>query len=705
MSHDTLGTVLSDLERDHIETIFAPFENAHIGVACLDMSGHCVIANAHFCRILRSDLNSVIGASLAGICAKEHLDGTIQRIRSLFRGHIKSYHIKRELNRLDGSTLTATLSVSPVSHHGRNIAALIVMTEVMPEASSPQNELKKLSLAVKNSGSAVLLVDSLGVIEYCNPHFCSVSGYALDDLMGRHLSTLMPDADDPNLSDALWRSLLAGETWRGALQIHRKDNTKYWSYQSLSPILDETGSLTSIVMVSEDISSFKEQEQHMLQLAYFDPLTGLGNRRHFRDTLDNLIHLSDRCNSAVLLLDMDHFKQVNDTLGHDVGDDLLTCFAKRLLSCMPSSGSVYRLGGDEFTILLKDTSEDTVEALAQTIIDTIAQPIHIDQHEITITVSIGYAMINSDGKDSSAILKHADLAMYAAKRMGRNTFSHYLPTMDLAIKRAMTLEQDLRHALSRHQLELYYQPVVDMENGRIRSVEALCRWRHPTEGHIPPSEFIDNAETTGIIVPLGEWVIQQACITACQLRTLGLDIHVSVNISPKQLHHPQLFEHIQGALMDTQCRPEWITLELSEASVLEEDQPIQTLLNALKQLGIGLSIDDFGIGFSSLIHLKRKPLSSIKISRGFTQHLMKDDASHAITETMISMVRHLNMTPIAEGIETEEQRRFYLSRGCLLGQGYLYAPPLALSALMKALKHNKGVFRAEYAQDDAAKAG
>ena len=670
-----------------VHQVYAPFDDAQIGVACIDAQGFCLFSNRQFSIALGFQGESLVGEHLAKLCPPEHYEATEARLNALFNDQLGSYKLKRDLYRKSKEVFTAAVCVSAIrDENNQVIAAIIIMSDVAADTAH-ELEVKKLSYAVENSGSAVLITNAEGVIEYINPRFSEVTGYSPQELIDKKPSLLRSRHTPDHIYNNLWSCVLSGKQWRNTLLNRRKDGSEYWSFQSISPIYDQSGTLVNIVSVSDDISHIKEHEHQMEQLAYFDALTGLGNRRRFRDDLDNAIHKPSQQLSALLLLDLDHFKQINDTLGHDTGDELLMAIANRLRFCTNEASSVYRLGGDEFTVLVHtaDSTEDLVNLITEILL-LLGQPIHIGPHEIQATVSIGVTLIHTDGDDASGLLKNADLAMYEAKRSGRNTFAFFHPRMDLEAKRALSLELDLRHAIDHEALRLLYQPIIDLRTGHIVAAEALCRWHHPIEGEIEPSEFIEKAEETGLILPLGRWVIKQAGAMLERLISNQLPrINLSINLSTRQLDDPLLIPILEKLIDEFPDIKDRLILEITEGVLLQSPQQSIEILQALKRLGVSLAIDDFGTGFSSLNYLKKMPVDILKIDKSFIADLPYDADNAAITETIIAMAERLQLTPLAEGIETLEQQQFLVNKNCLMGQGFLYSKAITEDELFEML--------------------
>lgn len=687
----------NDSYSDHtrlVSNIFKPFSDAKIAVACIQKNGDFLLANNTFAFTLGYDSRDFSGKSFLLLCEKTLHKCTEIRLAALFDDQIKSYKIKRNLLKKDNTLFTASVSVSAIKDDtNTTIAAIIIISEAS-DAIDQVIEVKKLSYAVENSGSAVMITDVNGSIEYANARLTDITGYSLKELLGNTPSMLRSGQTPVETYNNLWSCILANKTWRGALINRKKDGSFYWAYQSIAPIFDKSGTLISIVSVSDDISPIKEHEGQMEQLAFFDPLTTLGNRRKFRDELNRLIGASNALNSALFLLDLDHFKQVNDTLGHDAGDQLLIAVANRLRFCSNENYTAFRLGGDEFTLLVtKAQSTSTLEHLAAEVIALLAQPLQVGSHEITITVSLGITLIHTDGDEASDLLRNADLAMYEAKRIGRNTFAFFKPHMDFESKKALSLELDLRHAIEHEELSLVFQPLIDLRTGKITGLEALARWHHPTEGDIPTAEFIKRAEETGLIIPLGKWVLKKSAMLMTQLHLAGYPhLTLSINISSRQLEHLSLITTLHNVLQEMPLLREKLTLDISGS--LSQHNIVQAIdsMNQIKGMGVNLALDDFGTHFVSLDLLQKMPIDYLKMDVSFIQKLPNDHDSAVITSTAIMMAEKLGITPHAEGIASKEQQQFLLSHSCFSGQGNLYSAPLSIDELLCVLKENTGTF-------------
>ena len=439
----------------------------------------------------------------------------------------------------------------------------------------------------------------------------------------------------------------------------------------------------------QDLEERKRVEQSIRHMAHHDALTGLPNRALFRDRLTHAMAQADRYHQilAVLFLDLDRFKAINDTLGHNVGDELLKLTAERLRSCIRDCDTVARLGGDEFTIIVDDIVEiQDAAVVAQKILDTISQPFNLHGHEVFISVSIGLTLYPNDDENADNLLRNADSAMYRAKEYGRNNFQFYVADMNVKARERLMLESQLRRALDRNEFTLYYQPRVNLFSGRVIGAEALLRWRHPDMGLVPPAQFIPILEDTGMIIPVGEWVLHQASQQNRIWQDLGLPrIRMAVNLSVRQFVQKELAGSILAILERVGLSPEYLELEITEDLLLEHNQTNIITLTKLRNQGIHISIDDFGTGYSSLSYLKRLPIDTLKIDQSFLRDIENDPDNKAITSAIIAMAGSLHLNVLAEGVETEEQLAFLRAQGCNEIQGFSFSQPLTAEEFERML--------------------
>jgi len=480
--------------------------------------------------------------------------------------------------------------------------------------------------------------------------------------------------------------------------ITREIGAENWSQHVPERGHDEISQLSSAInrmldKIKELFSGLNDNIQDMERLAYYDQLTGLQNRLLFKEQLRAALQGLDREGKALALLylDLDHFKDINDSLGHEAGDRLLVEVARRLRRCLRDEDSVARLGGDEFAILLRHIGGSRDASLvAEKIIDAMREPIRLSGREVIIGTSVGITLAPDDSRNIDHLMKYADLAMYQCKEQGRNVYRFYTPEMNLRVEHRINLERDLRRALERQEFELHYQPQVELASGRIVGLEALIRWRHPEQGLVSPDRFIPAAEDCGLIVPIGRWVLSTACEQAKRIREAGIPgIRVSVNVSARQLNDRDFVTDFREVIERSGVDPQWLVLEVTESTLMADAQVALAHLHAVRALGVGLAIDDFGTGYSSLSYLKRLPVNSLKVDRSFVRDLPDDEEDRAITSLIVAMANSLRYQVVVEGVENQAQLEFLRSCGCEYAQGYFFAGPMPVDELMELLRESR----------------
>ncbi|QEQ95651.1 EAL domain-containing protein [Neptunomonas concharum] len=578
---------------------------------------------------------------------------------------------------------------SPTYEHLAMIEQSARLVSLALERKQVEEELNKLSRAVEQSPTMVIITDALGIIEYVNEEFSDVTGYQLSEVRGLTPAILNAGETEGAFYKDMWETIKSGHDWHGEMRNKTKSGQIYWSMLSISPILNEQGEITHFIGVSEDISSQKKTQEQIEQLAFYDPLTRLGNRRLFREQLEFELKKAKRNDSifALFYLDLDNFKQVNDTLGHDVGDRLLQALADRIRQTLRHSDLIARLGGDEFIALLPDVSgPKEAGVVAEKLLAAICQPLQLGGSEIEATVSLGVTMAPTDGEDWPVLMKNADLAMYRAKRKGRNNYQFFTREMNEEVLNRVNMEHQLRNALERQEFCLHYQPQwTIMSELQPVCLEALIRWNHPERGRVSPAEFIPIAEDLGLIVELGEWVLNQACLQGKQLIDSGHHIRIAVNLSMRQFFDPELLNKISAALAKHQFPASLLELEITESMIMEDVETVIETLQELKKLGVSLAIDDFGTGYSSLSYLKRLPFDHLKVDASFVRDIPHDKNDMEITAAVIAMAHKLGLKVVAEGIETHDQLAFLRENSCEMGQGFLLAKPASMEDIMRLI--------------------
>jgi diguanylate cyclase (GGDEF)-like protein/PAS domain S-box-containing protein len=541
--------------------------------------------------------------------------------------------------------------------------------------------IRKLSRVVEQSPVSVMLTDTEGRIEYVNPKFSHLTGYSLEEAVGQTPRLLKSGETPPEEYERLWETIRKGEEWRGEFHNRNRNGDLFWVSASISPITDEEGTVTHFLSFQEDITLRKQSEETIRRMAYLDPLTGLPNRHFFLELLQKGLAQAQRHKHqlAVLFLDLDRFKTVNDSLGHFVGDQLLKAVALRLKGCCRREGeTVARWGGDEFIILIPEIAEiqETVR-MARIIIDTFAGVFTLPDQQLFISTSIGISIFPDDGADADSLIKKADMAMYQAKEEGRNRYHLFTPAINSRVNERMALENALHLALERKELVLYYQPRVNLETNRITSFEALARWHHPEFGMVPPAQFIPLAEETGLIGILGEWVLRTACAQNKAWQDQGYaPVRVSVNFSIRQFHHLKLAKMVGNVLKETGLHPRWLELEVKENIMLEDEEAISGTFQKLSDLGVHISIDNFGTSCANLNSMRKLRIHTLKIDQSLVSGIDSDRNNEAVSKAVIGLARSLRMNVTAEGVETEAQRTLLKSLKCQEMQGFVFSKPL-----------------------------
>jgi len=541
--------------------------------------------------------------------------------------------------------------------------------------------------AVEQSASAFLLVNRDGVVEYVNPSFTAITQYSTEEVQGHHLAEL-PALE--NLSELLFdspSSLAMGNSWQGEFKSRRKNLEPYWGQLSISKVYGDNRELTHYIGIYEDVTQTKLAQQRIERLAYTDNLTNLGNRPAFIRSLDERFAREGDSSTCLLLVDIDNFKRINDSLGHQTGDKLLISLARRLRNSLSASGVLARFASNDFAVLLDDTSLEDGQGVALQLLRTLDKPMFVDNQLINVTASVGLACAPLHGSDPTTLMKNAGLALHKAKANGKHQVQVFTEVLNAEASYKLFVENNLRRALTQNELEVFYQPKLCLRSGRLLGLEALLRWNHPERGMIRPDQFISVAEETGLIIPIGKWVVRQACCMSQQLREAGMgNLHVAINLSPKQFSDPDLVASIGTILKEEALPPHLLELELTEGLLLEASEDTHRQLDELKALGLTLAMDDFGTGYSSLSYLKKFPIDIIKIDRSFINEIPDNQDDMEITSAVVAMAHNLKLKVVAEGIETPEQLAFLRRHRCDVGQGYLFDRPIPGRELAEKLK-------------------
>jgi diguanylate cyclase (GGDEF)-like protein len=518
--------------------------------------------------------------------------------------------------------------------------------------------------AVEQSASAFILVDRDGRVEYVNPAFTAISQFSESEVRGQH-----------------------SNSWQGEFRSRRKNLEPYWGQLSISKVFNDDGMLTHYIGIYEDITRSKLAHQHIERLAYTDNLTNLGNRPFFIRSIEERFAAGAEPRLCLLLVDIDNFKRINDSLGHQTGDKLLTSLARRLRNGLSQQSVLARFASNEFALLFDDKGLEEGIRLADQVLRILDKPLFVDKQLISVSGSLGLACSPQHGRDPETLMKHAGQALHKAKANGKNQVQIFTEALHAEANYKLFVENNLRRALLQNELEVFYQPKLCLHTGRLQGLEALLRWNHPEKGMIRPDQFISVAEETGLIIPIGKWVVREACRMGVTLSELGLGKpQIAINLSPKQFSDPDLLSSIAAILLEEKLPAGQLELELTESLLLDATEETRQQLIGLKALGLTLAMDDFGTGYSSLSYLKKFPIDVIKIDRSFIKDIPDNQDDVEITSAVIAMARKLHLKVVAEGIETPEQLKFLRRHRCDIGQGYLFDKPIPGTGLTDALR-------------------
>lgn len=643
---------------------------------------------------LQSTIDAINKGRIYSYCNKPWND---EELKLLVRNALEQKHLREERDRLSAVILHQNDELKALNEH--------LEERVDQRTAQLKNSLKQLDQANKNlllsnqaieaarNGIVITDVSQPGnPMVYANPAFTQITGYEITDTLGRNLTLLNGEDQDQSGLDIIRLAIHQRQSGQAILRNYRKDGTLFWNKLNIAPLKNDLGEVTHFVGIIDDITEFKTYQTQLEYQATCDELTGLTNRNLLNDRLDQAIKGAQRYQKGVCIffLDLDNFKVINDTMGHSAGDELLKVIAKRLQSCARSEDTIARYGGDEFVLIFPQIARmEDAALIAERLIAEIAQPMQIKGHNFQGTTSIGISFYPQDGQDKETLLQHADAAMYHAKDKGRNTFCFYTEELNLRLMQRLTLEGDLRQALKLEQFMIYYQPKLNLHTGKISGVEALLRWKHPEKGMIPPDQFIPLAEDTGLVLPIGEWVLRTVCLQAKAWQAAGLPpITVAVNVSPKQLQFASFDQIICDILDDSGLDARYLDLELTEGAIMKEPEIMVVTLTRLKEIGVQISMDDFGTGYSSLSYLKRFPFDNLKIDKAFINGIPADDGDATLVLTIIAMAHNFKLKVVAEGIETQVQVDFLTQKNCDEIQGFFFSRPVPATELEQLLREN-----------------
>lgn len=578
----------------------------------------------------------------------------------------------------DGTDFPAEVTLSRIMLQGQ--PAMYCVWRDITERKRSEKDLRLASAVYENTADGIVITDTTGHIVSVNKAFTEITGYEPGEAIGKTPAILKSERQKETFYRELWQTVQTDGVWQGEMWNRRKSGELYPEWLTITAVRSAAGEVANYVGVFSDISALKRSQEDLERLAHFDPLTDLPNRILFRDRLSHAFERARRYGHrvAVMLMDLDGFKTVNDSLGHPAGDRLLQLVADRIHNAVRVEDTVARLGGDEFALVLSNLNhgEDAIE-VARKILLATQNPFDIGGHGALVTSSIGIAIFPDDGDDPNTLIRNADAAMYKAKESGRNTYRFYQAEMTLAAQARLANERGLRRGIENGEFEVWYQPQVCLESGSYLGAEALVRWRDPERGMISPGEFIPLAEQTGLIVPLGEHVLDRVCSDARRWLDSGIQVGcLSINVAGPQLYRSDFVAVLRQAIERHRLLPGTLEIEVTETFMMENPEEVRRILDAVQAMGVTTAIDDFGTGYSSLSYLKELPIDTLKIDRAFVSHLPGDAHDVAITRAILALGRSLQFKVIAEGIETAAQRDFLEAEGCAEGQGYLFAKPM-----------------------------
>lgn len=574
------------------------------------------------------------------------------------------------------------IQCSALPDHGEQ-RSLVLLRRIGSDAEL--QKLRMLAQAVMQTDDAVAITSASGVIQFVNPAFERDTGYLSAEALGQTSSILQSGMHPPEFFAGLWRAIKSGKVFHEIFTNRHKNGDIYYQEKLITPIFDDAGQITHFVSTGHDVTARVLADKRMEYLANYDPLTKLPNRRLFMDRLSQAMLRSQREKAcfALLFIDLDRFKVINDTLGHSIGDRVLEKVAERLRSVVREEDSVARLGGDEFIVILERLGApgDSFR-VAEAIVASFGTPLDIEGRVLYVGVSIGVSIYPDDGEDAESLVKRADIAMFHAKASGRSAFAIFSSVMEGRMLEDLSMETSLRSALANEEFEILYQPIVDPASRRTVALEALLRWRSPQHGDVPPSRFIPMLEETGMIVPVGKWVLENACARINDMDSFSLaGVVLAVNLSGRQFRDGNLVSDVEAALRASGLAPERLELEITESILVEDAPGAGRTLDALNALGVRLAIDDFGTGYSSLSYLRRFPLNTLKIDRSFVIELESSSDAVAIVRAIINLAHSLGLDVVGEGVETAGQLALLSEMGCVRVQGYWFSRPVALHHL------------------------
>ena len=662
-------------------------------VYLLDMNRHLLRANNAFYRTLNATPDECLGRHIVDLIHPFGEDEScvvcqIQEARSESVITMEADDINNPTNK----PLEITLKL--VNDNGGNATGMIVNLHDLSNTREIEERLRLSASVFENSVEGVVITNPEGNIIEVNRAFCDILGYPKDEVIGQNPKLFKSGRHDKDFYRSMWKSLNTAGQWRGEIWNRRKNGSIFPEWLTINSVHDESNKLTHYIGIFSDITHIKRSQEQIDHLSHHDPLTDLPNRLLLQERLEQAIKLANRHDNklAVVFIDVDRFKQINDSFGHPIGDQLLQNISSRLLGRLSEGDTLARISGDVFVLLLEDVDNAEKTGVAvNNILSAFNDPFQLGSNQISITASVGIALFPGDATDATTLMRNADAALHRAKEAGHNQYQFYTEELTQNAFKRVSLENSLRQAIQQNEFFLVYQPQVEAESERVIGAETLIRWHHPELGPISPAQFIPLAEETGMILEIGNWVLTEACRQGEKWLQQGLDFgRLAINIAGPQIQHGKLADEVSDVLANSGFPPAMLELEVTEGFIMQEAEVAIEQLNLLRDLGITLSIDDFGTGYSSLSYLKRLPIHTLKIDQSFVQDIPENSEDVAITCAIIALGNSLDMSIIAEGVESAEQSQFLKEHGCKLAQGFFYSEPLTASEFEEFLRsHNQ----------------
>lgn len=657
----------------------------------LDQAGRILFANRAFCQRLEYSEQELCQMHIYDVdsCITDQ-EIWCQYWQKLRHYQKNGHHFSSNLCTKSGQKFSVDVNAQYVVFNNKEYC-FAVLRHASISSAGYVNQLALIEAIEQAHTHLIYLLDEHQQIRYVNRKLIKLTEFSPEEVLNSHLYLVKPDHSSTDLiADEVWDALRTGHEWKGECLHRHKSGELFWCQASISPVRRLDTEILHCLVILEDISDRKRNEANIQHLAFYDPLTDLPNRRLFRDRLTQAAVGSNRTEIpfALVYLDLDHFKEINDTLGHHTGDALLKNVAERMSICLREGDTVARLGGDEFSLIINNVMRlEDVRSVAKRVMERLNQPFEHDGREFYITTSIGISIYPINTSDVDTLIKQADIAMYRSKTSGRNQMHFYSEEMAADALERLTLELQLQKAVENDEFFLTYQPTLDLHTGKVIGLEALIRWQHPQLGLVSPARFIPLTEETGLIIKIGRWILRHACAQNKKWQEQGLPpVRVSVNLSAIQFKQRNLLDLIQEVLRETKLDPKWLELELTEASIIDDMSYKVETLKSLQRLGVSLAIDDFGTGFSNLSYLKHFPIDRIKIDSSFISAIPESKNDMAITKAMIAMCHSLGLRVTAEGVETEVQLDFLKNHLCDEIQGFIFSRPLSAEDVNQLLK-------------------